>query len=291
MTEKEEEVWKDDSSLKDVLTHVAKTQLNTNDVNKWIETLTQNMYTTVEHFKDISAEEWAALRIPLRIRTLIRRVTDIETEENPEYRSNARKKSRTLNSSTVKKAVSNSGLLITDFVGGVGSAVIDKTKSTVGRLEFPKVTRATSEGNVDFPDEHLPAERKDSSDSGSTTPNSRLSSRLQETNREGGSLMSSSMPKMLTRSKSSKLQRMISDTPFFNNSNNSSNSNNNSSSEREFGAGGGGGFVEVINPKGSIAIGGDSSACTKLLNYFSFYSKSQFFCVRFFLKISFIVIN
>ena len=128
MNEKE---WTDDTALKELLSYLTKTYFNENQVelsNKWIETLMGNLYFSIEHFKEMNAEEWVALKIPLRVRSLIRKIINFEegsgggsvtnsaqssTEDlrGSSNFSSRRRKSRTITAQTVKKTTSNSSIL------------------------------------------------------------------------------------------------------------------------------------------------------------------------------------
>ena len=77
---KDKEEWPDDTPISDILevllSLIRQTELNDEDtklVETWTEVLNTNLYDTFAHLRDIDADEWAAMKLPLRLRTMGRK--------------------------------------------------------------------------------------------------------------------------------------------------------------------------------------------------------------------------
>lgn len=77
-----DETWADDTPSMEILEEIIcymkhKEEADQEDVKQleeWNEILHSNLYDTLEHIKDIEADEWSAMKLPMRLRTIGRKM-------------------------------------------------------------------------------------------------------------------------------------------------------------------------------------------------------------------------
>jgi hypothetical protein len=166
-------------------------------IESWHKTLQDNFYTSALHLPDISAEEWTAMKIPLRLRSLGRIAVWNESNVTPSASNGERKRTKKTQSNTIASDLRRmSKGTLPDF-----KKFQDRKSS---RKSTPDIIKTPSAEDLKGMKDHNPLKRDDS----------RSKLRLPEELSTEGTIGSfvvekSTSIKKLSRSTSGKLHRLM----------------------------------------------------------------------------------